>query len=51
MGGAVEIDDARRERLEAFGRSFASADETYWDEFHLWDAALADGLANGGTGE
>ncbi len=37
------VDFHRRERMEAFGRAFASADETYWDEFHRWDAALADG--------
>ncbi len=27
----------RRRRMEAFGRSFRTADAEYWDEFASWD--------------
>ncbi|WIY82954.1 hypothetical protein [Propionimicrobium sp. PCR01-08-3] len=33
----------RRQRMEAFGRAFRSADTGYWDEFHAWDVTLDDG--------
>lgn len=33
----------RRQRMEAFGRAFRSADEAYWDEFREWDVTLEDG--------
>lgn len=33
----------RRQRLEAFGRSFRGADSAYWDEFRSWDVTLDDG--------
>ena len=33
----------RRQRMEAFGRAFARADATYWDEFRSWDVTLDDG--------
>ena len=26
----------RRQRIEAFGRAFRSADDSYWEEFHSW---------------
>ena len=42
LGRLVEAYD-RRKRMEAFGRAFATADYTYWDEFHEWDTALNDG--------
>lgn len=35
--------DERQKRMSAFGRAFATADDRYWDEFHVWDAALDDG--------
>ena len=34
----------RSRRLAAFGRAFKTADQTYYDEFALWDVTLADGL-------
>lgn len=34
----------RRQRMEAFGKAFRSADTEYWDEFRAWDVTLADGL-------
>lgn len=33
----------RRQRLEAFGRSFRGADSAYWDEFRSWDVTPDDG--------
>ena len=33
----------RRQRMDAFGRAFRSADEAYRDEFRDWDVALGDG--------
>ncbi|WP_298226850.1 hypothetical protein [Gryllotalpicola sp.] len=36
----------RRQRMEAFGRAFRGAESGYWDEFHAWDVALGDGLAD-----
>lgn len=33
----------RRQRIEAFGRAFRNADQSYWDEFRDWDVALRDG--------
>lgn len=33
----------RRQRMEAFGRAFKGADESYWDEFRAWDVTLGDG--------
>jgi len=33
----------RRVRMQAFGRAFRSADQSYWDEFAEWDVALTDG--------
>jgi hypothetical protein len=35
----------RRQRMEAFGRAFKSADTNYWDEFRSWDVTLDDGAA------
>lgn len=35
----------RRQRMDAFGRAFRSADSTYWDEFRSWDVTLDDGRA------
>ncbi|MBK8460118.1 MAG: hypothetical protein WAS07_07280 [Micropruina sp.] len=32
----------RRQRMEAFGRAFRGADQAYWDDFRVWDLALAD---------
>lgn len=29
-------------RMDAFGRAFADADRTYWDEFDEWDLAAGD---------
>lgn len=34
----------RRRRMEAFGRSFRSADDEYWEEVRQWDTSLNDGL-------
>ena len=36
----------RRRRMEAFGRAFQTADQTYYDEMALWDVTLSDGLEN-----
>lgn len=33
----------RRQRMAAFGRAFAAADDEYWDEFRSWDVTLGDG--------
>ncbi|MFT4099574.1 MAG: hypothetical protein QM674_00785 [Burkholderiaceae bacterium] len=33
----------RRQRMEAFGRAFRSADKGYRDEFLDWDVTLDDG--------
>jgi hypothetical protein len=33
----------RRRRMETFGRAFRGADQSYWDEFRVWDIALIDG--------
>lgn len=30
----------RRQRMEAFGRAFRSADKDYWDDFRSWDVTL-----------
>lgn len=32
----------RRQRMEAFGRAFQDADDSYWDEFRAWDVTLQD---------
>lgn len=32
----------RKKRMEEFGRAFATADDSYWDEFHEWDLELKD---------
>lgn len=34
----------RRRRMDAFGRAFQSADQSYRDELRAWDIALDDGL-------
>lgn len=38
----------RRQRMEAFGRAFRGADETYWDDFRAWDVTLDDGAQRHG---
>jgi len=37
-------EDERRQRMEAFGKAFQTADEDYWSEFHSWDTTLSDGI-------
>ncbi|MGP9723820.1 toxin-antitoxin system protein [Corynebacterium sp. AOP40-9SA-29] len=32
----------RVNRMKAFGRAFATADDSYWDEFHDVDVTLGD---------
>lgn len=32
----------RSRRMEAFGRAFRDADETYWEDFRAWDVAGGD---------
>ena len=36
-------DDQRRRRVEAFGQAIRHAGRDYWEEFHDWGAAMADG--------
>jgi len=46
-GGLVQqLVDAyqRHQRMVAFGRAFKTADQSYWNELALWDAAISDGL-------
>ena len=38
-------EDERRRRIGAFGEVIRRADGDYWDEFHDWDATMADGRA------
>ncbi|GAB93020.1 hypothetical protein [Gordonia rhizosphera] len=33
----------RRQRMEAFGQAFRSADDDYWDEYRDWDTASSSG--------
>jgi hypothetical protein len=33
----------RRRRMESFGRAFRGADQSYWDEFRVWDVTFSDG--------
>lgn len=40
-------DHDRRLRAEAFGRAFAGADDSYWEEFRSWDVTLDDGSSDG----
>jgi hypothetical protein len=51
--GLIDLLLERRERdarMEAFGKAFATADESYWQEFRDWDVALDDGAEAPATG-